>query len=139
MAIDVTLLKTRAECEQAESAYDERTEVLNKRRSDIAYSSKVATDRAQGYADELTDLNANIAAADLAIPTLTPGGQRRIDRENERRRDDDRRGEVQAQQLAAGGVAAVLRQSELKETDGRIASLAEDKATVVAHKDTLAN
>lgn len=139
MAIDVTLLKTRAECDQATGAYDERVGVLNKRRTDFAYSASGATERAQAYSNELTDLVADIAADDAAIPTLTVDSERRLQREDRRRKANDRREEVLALQRKLGGVDALLRQSELKETEGRIASLQADAAEVATHKATLAS
>ena len=137
MAIDVTLLKTRAECDQVTSALADRITTLTKRQTDLTYSAATATERAQGYSDELTDLVADIAADDAAIPTLTAGSERRLAREDRRRKTNDRREEVLALQRELGGAAAVLRQSELKETEGRIASIEADVALVAAHKPTL--
>ncbi|GAA4392530.1 hypothetical protein [Hymenobacter koreensis] len=137
MPLDVTLLLTRPQCDAVTEELDKRLRLLSNREENFEYRDEVGTERATELNEELAGLNQRIASLDAYLPTLTAGTAEQKRAANERRRADDRRGEVLAQQDARGGVPAVLAQSLLREIQSRTAVINEDKAQVAAHRNTL--
>ncbi|UOQ72875.1 hypothetical protein [Hymenobacter cellulosilyticus] len=138
MAIDVKLLLTRAQCDAVTTELDKRIRRLENKESNYDYQDEVGSERATELNDELKGLNVRIANHDSYLATLTEGSTEYERTMDARRKDDDRRGDILAQQRKRGGVKVVLGQSALKETQSRSTSLEEDKAAVAAHRPTLA-
>ncbi|PJJ53248.1 hypothetical protein [Hymenobacter chitinivorans] len=137
MAIDVKLLLTRPQCDAVTTELDKRIRRLDNKESNYDYQDEVGSERATELNDELKGLNVRIANHDSYLATLTEGSTEYERTVDERRKDDDRRGDILAQQRKRGGVKVVLGQSALKETQSRSTSLEEDKAAVAAHRSTL--
>ncbi|SHJ42803.1 hypothetical protein SAMN02745146_3135 [Hymenobacter daecheongensis DSM 21074] len=137
MAIDVTLLLTRAQCDEVTKELDKRLRRLDNKEQNYDYQDEVGGEFATDLNQELTGLNLRIANFDSYLATLTAGTPEHDRTTDDRRKADDRRGDIQAQQRKRGGPKVVLGQSALKETQSRSASLEEDKAAVVAHRATL--
>ncbi|WP_035557891.1 hypothetical protein [Hymenobacter sp. IS2118] len=137
MAIDVTLLLTRADCDAVTETFDQRLRLLDNREANFGYQSEVGTARATDLTDELRGLNSRVPFLTTYLATLTAGTTEHTTTTDELRKKTDRRDELLSRQAKVGGVPAVLRQSELKEAQRRSASIEEDKALVVARRATL--
>lgn len=137
MPIDVTLLLTQADCDAVTTELDKRLRLLENREENYGYQDEVGSERAQELTQELSGLNARVPFLTTYLGTLTAGTEEHERTTDELRRATDRRDHLAAQQRKRGGVKAVLSQSARKETQGRSASLEEDKATVATHRATL--
>jgi hypothetical protein len=137
MAIDVSLLLTRADCDAVTTEFDRRLRRLDNREENFDYQSETGTERAADLTDELSGLNSRVPFLGTYLATLTPGTTEHANTTDELRKKTDRRDELLSRQAKVGGVKAVLSQSELKETQSRSTSIEEDKALVVAHRATL--
>ena len=138
MPIDVSLLLTRAQCDDVTEELDKRLRKLTNSEQNYDYQDEIGSERATELNQELAGLNGRIANFDAYLPTLTAGTDEFNRTTDERRKADDRRGDILAMQRTRGGVKAVLSQSALKETQSRAVSLQQDKAAVVTHRATLA-
>ena len=137
-AIDFApFIKTRAQADQLDADYAARLVVLNKQLADSSYSAGVASQRATAYQEELDGLVADLANDDAQLLSISPGTERHTERTDQRRKRNDRREQIIALQRDLGGVPAAGRASELKETTGRVAAIAEDKAALATYKNTL--
>ncbi|TGE12248.1 hypothetical protein [Hymenobacter elongatus] len=138
MAIDVTLLLTRAQCDAVTTELDKRLRRLDNREQNFDYQDEISTERASELNAELIGLNNRITNLDTYLPTLAEGSKEHERSTDERRKADDRRGDIGAMLGKRGGVKAVLGQSALKETLSRSTSLEDDKTTVATHRASLA-
>ncbi|MCC2547386.1 hypothetical protein LJY25_13100 [Hymenobacter sp. BT175] len=137
MPINVSLLLTRAECDEVTKELDKRLNRLDIREQNYDYQKEIGTERATDLSEEKTGLNQRITFLSGYLLTLTAGTDEHEKTTDDLRKSNARLGEVEALMRKEGGAKAVLGQSILKETQGRSTSIEEDKADVVAHRATL--
>lgn len=137
MPIDVTVLTTRAECDDALTDLEAELDGYAVRNTTLAYADR-RTDRTQADAEgRLAGVEAEIAAytSILAAPGITPDLRRQ--NETKLRRATDRRDNLTDQGSARGGVARLLAAVDAEQVAAQVAVLTQAQSAVVAYRNTL--
>jgi len=134
----VELLTTIALCDAAEAEVDNEIVDLEHRKSNYTYNNGKASERAEDVTEEIETLDSDIAKYNADIPGMK-AGKMRLKREAELRAAVKRRGDLGAtlQSTTQGPVGAYRVAVDLRQITKSLDVLAEAKADIIAHRDTL--
>jgi hypothetical protein len=137
MPIDVTVLTTRAECDEVLAGLEAELDGYAVRTTNLEYADR-RTDRTQADAEgRLAGVEAEIAAytAILAAPGITPALRKQ--NETKLRRANDRRDNLTDSGSARSAAARLLAAVDAEQVAAQVAVLTEAKTAVTAHRNTL--
>ncbi|MBC8110847.1 MAG: hypothetical protein H7Y04_07290 [Verrucomicrobia bacterium] len=133
MALSVNLLQTQADCDLVLNELNESKETLDFNRLRFERSKDTATERA-------TSLEADIAAAlaeQSSLATIIaslPEGATKAEMQIRKTHTDYRLFQLELRKSASGTTAVILFESQIGETDGRLAVINASIAEVEARK-----
>jgi len=137
MALDLTLLTTKAECDDALAGLNAELETYQHRTDNLDYADRQA-DRSQ------TDVTARLAGVQAEIDSYTavlnvPGITIALKKqtENKLRRANDRKDNLSERGSTHTGSAAFLAAVDSAQLDAQVAVLSEALAQVTAQKSKL--
>ncbi len=137
MALDLTLLTTKAECDEVLSSLEAELDTYTHRDGNLDYADRQSGRINTDVAARLAGVNAEIAAytAIAATPGLTPLMQKanasNLRRANDRKDNLSERGEKHT------GSAAFLADVDADQIAAQVATLTAAQTAVTAHKATL--
>lgn len=137
MAADVTLLTTRAECDQALASLTKERDAYAHRDTNQTYADAQATDRAGTIATQLAKAQADVAhyTAEVARPGLSATELRTAKRALIAA--TSRRDNLALSSETTSGPTAYLADVDADQVDAQIATLDAAIQAVTAHKNTL--
>ena len=137
MALDLTLLTTRAECDEVLADLAAELDGYDNRDTNLAYADRRTTRTADEVTGLLAGVNAEIASftatlAQAGIPAkLRKATQSKLRKANDRKDNLTERGEGRT------GAAAFLANVDSDQIDAQVRVLTNAQTIVTAHKDTL--
>lgn len=137
MPLTLSLLTTRAECDEALADLTGELDGYQQRTSNLDFADR-RTERTQADVDgRLAGVEAEIAAYDamLAAPNLTPTLRRQT--ESKLRRANDRRDNLNDRGGSRSGVSRLLSEVDADQVAAQVQVLTDAMAQVTAHKATL--
>ncbi|MBX0289971.1 hypothetical protein K3G63_05940 [Hymenobacter sp. HSC-4F20] len=137
MALDVSVLTTRAECDEALADLNAELDSYQQRTATLEYASRQATRTLADTAGQVAGLNAEIAAytAILATPDLTPVLRRQ--NESKLRRANDRLANLEERGSARSGAARLLAAVDAEQVVAQVAVLTAAKEQVTTRRAAL--
>jgi hypothetical protein len=137
MALTLTLLTTKAECDEAFASLAAELDTYAQRDSNLDFADRQADRASTGAAAQLAGVTAEIAGltAMLAVPGLSPAQRRTT--ESKLRRANDRKDNLTERGQARTGAAAFLAEVDAEQVAAQVATLTQAQAAVTAHRATL--
>jgi hypothetical protein len=138
MALDLSLLTTKAECDTAFTDLAAELDTYQVRDTNLDFADRQSARVKDDVAARLAGVDAEIAAytAILATPNLT--ATLRKQNESKLRRANDRKDNLTERGTARTGAAAFLAAVDAAQVAAQVQVLTDAKAQVTAHKATLA-
>ncbi|UYZ63951.1 hypothetical protein [Hymenobacter weizhouensis] len=139
MALELSTLTTRAECDEALVDLQAELDGYEQRTSNLEFSDRQAQRTQADVAGQLAGVEAEIAAhtAILAQTNLTPALRRQS--EGKLRRANDRRDNLNDRGSARSGAARFLADVDAEQVAAQVTVLTNAISQVTAHRATLAN
>ena len=137
MALDLTPLTTKAECDEALDSLAAELDTFQHRSGNMSYAATQAGRTSADVAAQLAGVNAEITAytAILATPGLTTA--LRKTNESKLRRANDRKDNLTERGEARTGSAAFLANVDAEQLDAQVGTLTKAQVAVTNHKATL--
>ncbi len=137
MALDLSPLTTRAECDTALTALAAELDTYQHRDSNLDYADRQGTRTKDDVTARLAGVNAEIAAytAILATPNLTDALRKQ--NESKLRKANDRKDNLAERSEARAGAPAFLASVDAEQNAAQVSVLAAAQAQVTAHQATL--
>jgi chromosome segregation ATPase len=136
MALSVNLLTSVADCDAVLAELNRDRETLRFNRLRFERSKETATDRSTGLDTDIAATQAEQASLIAVIATL-PDGPIKTEMTVRKTVVDFRLFQLNQRKLNAGTTAVILLESQINETDQRLAALDADITEVEARKNTL--
>jgi hypothetical protein len=136
MALSVNLLTSAADCDAVLAELNRGRETLRFNRLRFERSKETATDRSTGLDTDIAATQAEQASLIAVIATL-PDGPIKTEMTVRKTVVDFRLFQLNQRKLNAGTTAVILLESQINETDQRLAALDADITEVEARKNTL--
>ncbi|RYU78212.1 hypothetical protein [Hymenobacter persicinus] len=138
MALDLTLLTTRAECDDVLQDLEAELETYQHRDSNLSYTdSRVARSKAETGA-QLLQVEAEIGMYTGMLATPGISASLRKQYETKLRRANDRRDNLRDQGGARSAPARVLAAIDAEQIDAQVSVLTAAQSQVTSHRATLA-
>ncbi|GAA3926810.1 hypothetical protein [Hymenobacter algoricola] len=138
MALDLTLLTTRAECDEVLQDLEAELDTYQTRDSNLGYTDRQVVRSKAETAVLLTGVEAEIGMYTTML--ATPGLSARLLKQNQSklRRAIDRRDNLKDQGGARSGSARILAAIDAAQIDAQVAVLTDAQTQVTTHRATLA-
>ena len=139
MALDLTLLTTKAECDTVLADLAAELDTYQQRDSTLDYQDRQSTRTKDEVTARLAGVNAEITAytAILAMPNLT--ATLRKQNESKLRRANDRRDNLDERGTARAGASAFLAAVDAEQVAAQVALLTGAQTQVTTRKAALPN
>ncbi|MDJ1468671.1 hypothetical protein [Xanthocytophaga flava] len=137
MALTLTLLTTKADCNKV-------LDQLSDLKSDLEYKQIATTRNRDNASDRASDIEATLASAEAEVDSLTaiiavlPEGTTKTEMETRKVKAEYKLFTAQQRKLQYGTTAVVLRESELDEIEQRLSVIDGSMSAITNHKATLA-
>ncbi|MBO2008139.1 hypothetical protein [Hymenobacter negativus] len=137
MALDLTKLTTRAECDEALESLEAELDTYQHRDDSLDYADRQAGRTSTSVTAQLAGVNAEIAGLEamLAVPGLTAAQQRTTS--GKLRRANDRKDNLTERGQARTGAVAFLADVDTEQVNAQVTVLTNAQTLVTAHKPTL--
>ena len=137
MALNLSLLTTKAECDEAFESLAAELDTYQHRDSGLDYADRQADRSSAAVVAQLAGVNAEIAGLEamLAVPGLTAAQQRTTS--GKLRRATDRRDNLSERGQARTGAPAFLAAVDAEQIASQVAVLTDAQSQVVSRKAAL--
>jgi len=138
MALNLSLLTTHAECDEASESLAAELDTYQQRDSNISFADRQADRSSTTVSAQLAGVSAEIAGLEamLATPGLSAAQQRSTS--SKLRRANDRRDNLTERGQARTGATAFLADVDAAQVAAQVQVLTSAQAAVKAHRATLA-
>jgi hypothetical protein len=137
MALDLTPLTTKAECDEALASLTAELDGYQQRDSRLAYQDRQTDRTSTGLTGQLAGVNGEIAGLQAALATPGLPANMRKQYENKLRRANDYKDNLNERSSTRTGSAAVLTAVDNAQLDAQVAILTDAIAQVEARKGQL--
>lgn len=137
MALDLTPLTTKAECDEALASLTAELDGYQQRDSRLAYQDRQTDRTSTGLTGQLAGVNGEIAGLQAALATPGLPANMRKQYENKLRRANDYKDNLNERGSTRTGSAAVLTAVDNAQLDAQVAILTDAIAQVEARKGQL--
>lgn len=137
MPLELSMLTTRAECDEVLDDLNAELDGYQQRTSNLGFAGRQADRTQADVSGQLAGVNAEIAAytAILAAPDLTPTLRRQS--ESKLRKANDRKDNLGDRGSARSATARFLANVDAEQVTAQVAVLTNAKNQVTAHRATL--